>query len=101
MKLKFKLITILCVAFLCASSLFASAQYVRIELQPDTEHYYDSDYDEVEVYDFYIRAYSDAACTIPMTLSSDITIGIHCSYAYQDSYGYYPGSFNTSGTIYA
>ena len=100
MKLKFKLISFFTIILLCALGMFASAQvYVRIELQPDTWHYYDSSYDESEVYDMYIRAYTDASCTTPATLSTAITIGFQTNYTYQDSYNSYSGSNSTPISI--
>jgi hypothetical protein len=62
-----------------------SQVYARLEREDDTFHYYDSYY-EHEVYDWYIRFYSDAACTTPVTLTSNIALNFH-----QDFNLYYAG----------
>jgi len=53
--------------------------YVHLETGPDTYHLND-DWDYHEVYDFYIRFYSNPGCTVPFTLTSDMTVEMQANF---------------------
>lgn len=63
----------------------AKAQYyVRLDRDPDTEHLYDN-YSYHEAYDFYIRCYTNSACTTTIPFPSDITVSITSSYSIEST----------------
>lgn len=68
--------------------------YVRLEKGPDTEHLYD-DHAVHEVYDFYVRCYSDAACTNRVNFPSDMTVDMTSGYDIEASWGSYSSGPST------